>query len=498
MPSKMHAHRKPGPTSNSVPLDLFSLSLAASFFLIGISALSASPAWAGCNTGNSPNTDLLNTSDCQADASGEGALAVGSLATADGRISIAFGGFSDAVGVASISLGNLSGSDGISGIAVGHRADATGDYSVAIGAGEPAAFGGFNGPKANGQMSVAIGSRAVANGRNTIVVGDLAGSGSATGSAFNSFFGAESGVNADGVGNTALGLAAGHDIDGDANTAVGNSAAQVVNGSDNIAIGILSGGKVTGSYNLVVGDRAGGTVKGNSNIAIGRNAGNTVTGGNSISIGTGARGRASNAVAIGFSAQATVAGAIAIGQSSLANAANTVSVGSTSLRRRIVNVAPAVAANDAVTLGQVRSLIAAASLSSASASQPPSSRLSSYSASESIAATAPSGVADGNAESHVTTDAGSGQPIVVAWANVGNDGSLTKHRNTAHMLRSAPGRYQFTFAKGSTSVCSYNASLSEIGFVTIKPGDEENEINVETLNIQGVPFDTAFYLMKVC
>lgn len=43
----------------------------------------------------------------------------------------------------------------------------------------------------------------------------------------------------------------------------------------------------------------------------------------------------------------------------MANAANTISVGSASIKRRIVNVAPAVAANDAVTLGQVRSLVAA-------------------------------------------------------------------------------------------------------------------------------------------
>ena len=63
---------------------------------------------------------------------------------------------------------------------------------------------------------------------------------------------------------------------------------------------------------------------------------------------------------LGGGARATKTRAVAIGDGSLANVANTVSVGTTAARRRIVNVAPAIADSDAATLGQAKALAAAA------------------------------------------------------------------------------------------------------------------------------------------
>jgi autotransporter adhesin len=68
---------------------------------------------------------------------------------------------------------------------------------------------------------------------------------------------------------------------------------------------------------------------------------------------------ASNTVAIGTGARATVTSAVAIGTNSVANVVNTVSVGNSNTKRRIMNVAPAVAANDAVTLAQLQAATSA-------------------------------------------------------------------------------------------------------------------------------------------
>jgi autotransporter adhesin len=50
---------------------------------------------------------------------------------------------------------------------------------------------------------------------------------------------------------------------------------------------------------------------------------------------------------------------VAIGHGSVANAADTVSVGSQNLKRRIINVAPGIGDNDAVTVAQLNAATAA-------------------------------------------------------------------------------------------------------------------------------------------
>jgi autotransporter adhesin len=84
-------------------------------------------------------------------------------------------------------------------------------------------------------------------------------------------------------------------------------------------------------------------VTGSNNVAIGRNAGRTIA--------------TNNTVAIGTSARATAAQAVAIGYGSLASVTNTVSVGSGSIKRRIMNVAPGIAASDAVTVAQLNGMV---------------------------------------------------------------------------------------------------------------------------------------------
>ena len=51
----------------------------------------ATPATAGCNSGNSKNTDLLTSLSCQGDASGDHALAIGLASWAAGANATAIG-----------------------------------------------------------------------------------------------------------------------------------------------------------------------------------------------------------------------------------------------------------------------------------------------------------------------------------------------------------------------------------------------------------------------
>jgi len=337
--------------------------LVAFSSLITMLGLSASEAMAGCNSGNQPQSYLLTNSGCQANASGDEALAIGEFAVAPASYVIAIGdrAGSSFAKLGSIMVGVAAGQNGSGEMstALGSTAHATGDFSIAIGGGHSdPGFLDF-GARAKGRFSIAIGTTASAVGVNSTAIGEFAGDGAGSGNAYNSAFGGQAGRFVTGVGNTGVGLAAGHTVKGDVNTALGNSAGQNVTGSNNLAGGVVAGDTVKGSYNSAFGDSAGNGVSGNNNLALGRNAGRNVKTSSTISIGTSARALGLNAIALGTSAKATATGSVAIGQGSLANVANTVSVGSSSLRRRIVNVAPPVNGTDAVNLAQVQSLLAA-------------------------------------------------------------------------------------------------------------------------------------------
>ncbi|MGX7005604.1 YadA-like family protein [Caballeronia sp. KNU42] len=99
---------------------------------------------------------------------------------------------------------------------------------------------------------------------------------------------------------------------------------------------------------------------GTDSLAIGGNAFATQSGALAIGVNTNVSGV--NSTAIGRNATADGDSSLALGAFSAANESNTVSVGSAidGITRRIVNVANGTSTNDAVNLGQVESLITAA------------------------------------------------------------------------------------------------------------------------------------------
>jgi trimeric autotransporter adhesin len=260
--------------------------LASCVFAAGALAFSTGTAVAGCNSGNALKTALLSSIDCQADASGNNATAVGSLATALGINATAVGVQSYAKGLAATAIGAGSGNQttvvegatslgvnsglgaGASSTSLGTFSNAKGDFSIAIGGGPS----GTESALAQGFRSVAVGQKSV-----------------------SADFGTSVGFNT----NTAF-----------ASTAVGTDA----------------------------------RAPGDSSSAFGRFA----------------KASGINAVALGVGAVASKPRSVAIGSGSIANVADTVSVGASTARRRIVNVAPAVANSDAVTFAQAKSLAAAA------------------------------------------------------------------------------------------------------------------------------------------
>ena len=99
-----------------------------------------------------------------------------------------------------------------------------------------------------------------------------------------------------------------------------------------------------------------------SSVAIGNDA--VLTGAYSVALGGNSVVSASNGTSLGQAAQTSALNAVALGSGSLANQENTVSVGhdgsegGAAFRRRIVNLADGVEANDAVTVGQLAAAIA--------------------------------------------------------------------------------------------------------------------------------------------
>jgi autotransporter adhesin len=132
---------------------------------------------------------------------------------------------------------------------------------------------------------------------------------------------------------------------GDNAIAIGNGAQATQFGS--IAMGLNSAS--TGANSIAIGTGAIAT----GSVAVGGGAqasnGGAAFGDNAVATGT-------NSAALGFGATATAANSVAIGSGSVANQANTVSVGAPGAERRITNVAPGIAPNDAATVGQLNSV----------------------------------------------------------------------------------------------------------------------------------------------
>jgi hypothetical protein len=388
---------------------------------------------------------------------------------------------------------------------------ARGNYAVAIGGGDGSAFtppgGGpiiaLNGARAAGLASTAVGAISQASGNGASAYG----------------------LNSQATGNDS--------------SAFGESS--IASGASSTALGALSA--ATGTYSLAFGraSNAGGA-NANANttaLGVGAKAGTGAAGqSDATAVGASALANANRASALGYAskasgneslalgvgAQASNLQSVAIGYDSVASVANTVSVGRVGHERRIVNVATATHATDAVNLAQVQALIAKGSPAPVVASAGGSILATTN---KSVLATATSKTRRPATESatatraHVKTQvasigpsresmaAGQSVPVaasdedlepstIVGWANVNPDGALSGARNiTGHARRSA-GSYEIVFKKIASNRCTYNATLAGIGLVSVTAGSLANSLKVETRNHNGVLTDTGFYLMAVC
>lgn len=287
-----------------------SVRLALPLLAVSVLAMLPAPASAGCNSGPLDQNHMITTDFCLSEANGALALALGVGANANGELATSLGSNSGPAGVvtAQTSVGAYAGRlAGIYAISVGaghasnEAAQAKGSFSVAIGAGDDPSRPGA---VAAGTASISIGHRSIATG-----------SGYASALGYN--------ARADvGLGPTTM-------------------------GTDSRAAGT----------NASAFGRFAAATSGNAT-AIG--AASRARFGQSTAIGATSDAAAAGASAFGFGARALTTRSVAIGAGSVANIANTVSVGKAGAERRIVNVAKAVNATDAVNLAQVKALIAAA------------------------------------------------------------------------------------------------------------------------------------------
>src|SRR5262249_54341273 len=108
--------------------------------VLAIGMFAPTSGFAGCNSGNVANTDLLSSANCEADASGANSTAVGFNAFATGANETSFGFNSGPAGAApgSTNIGTNAGfagggNAGTNSVSVGFNAVGSGTNSIAIG-----------------------------------------------------------------------------------------------------------------------------------------------------------------------------------------------------------------------------------------------------------------------------------------------------------------------------------------------------------------------------
>lgn len=222
----------------------------------------------------------------------------GPVQNSEGDGALAGGSGSSASGNGAVALGQGQQATGNGAVAIGDPNVATGQGAVAIGADNTA----------TGKGAVALGNRNVATGPGAVAIG--------------------SDSTASRIGNVALGFNA--EATGAGASALGSNT--IASATNSTAVGY--GAEASGANALAVGYQS------------------SATGGSSTAIGTNASASAVNSSAFGLGASATAQNSVALGQGSVANQVNTVSVGAAGAERRVVNVAAAVNATDAVNKGQ--------------------------------------------------------------------------------------------------------------------------------------------------
>ena len=199
-------------------------------------------------------------------------------------------------------------------VAVGFGVKATADNAVAIGSG--ARFGTI---QANGNDSIAIGTRAEAGMQSSIAIGRL--SRAVTG---------EKGV---AIGNEAVTTAL-------SAIAIGNK----VNATKDTAISIGNESNATGTAAAAYGNKAQATA--DSTVAVGD--GSKATGANATAVGKSSEASQDSALAAGNGASATAAGAIATGKSASATGVQSIAIGSSGAD---ANEAPAASGTQSIAIG---------------------------------------------------------------------------------------------------------------------------------------------------
>jgi autotransporter adhesin len=173
---------------------------------------------------------------------------------------------------------------------------ATGTNAVAAGVGASAI----------GASTVAMGDGATATGDRDVVIGSLAGLGSAS-TGGSTFIGLDAGRQQSGGNNTSIGEASGLFSAGDLNTGVGPGAMRNVIGDRNVSMGSGALQYAQGNANIAIGD--------------GANLSSSQTGpfSNTIAIGTASSAKADGAVALGAYSVATNAEDVALGTGSVSS-----------------------------------------------------------------------------------------------------------------------------------------------------------------------------------
>lgn len=243
-------------------------------------------------------TELIATSGTVQNAEGQGALVGGNNSSATGVGAVALGEGQQANGNGAVAIGDPNVATGIGAVAIGAENTATGRGAIAMGEQNTS----------TGQGAVAMGIRNTAGAQGAVAIGAYS--------------------TASQIGNVAIGF--------DAEST----------GAGSAALGGRSVASATGTTAL--GNTATATASGATATGYRTNA----SGIDSTAVGTTSTASALASTAIGRNASATATRAVALGADSVADQANTVSVGAAGAERRIVNVANAVSANDAVNKAQ--------------------------------------------------------------------------------------------------------------------------------------------------
>lgn len=306
-------------------------------------------------------------------ASGYLSIANGFNAVASGNHSVAYGAYANSSGHESVAVGKNTAASGASAVAIGRDSTSSGVWSTAVGPGSQAtkdwsaAFGGK--AKATGNNSTALGRESKASGSESTAVGTEANSSAQSAVAVgNKAQATASGAIAEGseakaTGTNSVALGVKTEATGNASVAEGfNSKATADNAialgneakasnTNTIAIGKSSSASNINS--IAIGDSS--KTTGSWGVALGPNSKTNTDW--SVSLGGNSEVNSSWSTALGYMASVDKNGgmSVALGAQSKVKSGDgdVVSVGNDNLKRKIINVANGVNANDAVNKSQL-------------------------------------------------------------------------------------------------------------------------------------------------